>query len=107
MGLWRVPNDLIREPFAAMRFVLDGRDRSLAVGGMMLTSAPVSTRKWAPDMESLMWRRIDLGWLGLAVKRLFTAISLDRVGSFPNPILVSGLGVVVQSTGMATCNSKP
>merc|ERR1739846_16422 len=42
-------------------------------------------------MESLMWRRIDFGWLvESAVKRLFIATSLDRVGSFPTPILVSG-----------------
>merc|ERR1739842_231397 len=80
---WRVPNDFIREPFAAMRFVLVGRDRSLDVGGMMLTSAPVSTRNWAPDMESLMWSRVDLGWLKSAVRRLFIAVSPDRVGSFP------------------------
>jgi hypothetical protein len=36
---------LILEPFAAMRFMLDGWDRSEPVGGTMLTSAPVSTRK--------------------------------------------------------------
>ena len=51
-----------------------------------------------------------MGWLGLAVKRLFTAISLDQVGSFPTLILVSGWstsGRLVQSIGMATRISWP
>ena len=124
MVFWRVPKDLIGEPFAATRPVLVGRglDRSLEVGGITLTSAPVSIRNWAPEMGSRMWRRIDVAWLfgsavngsmaqtppgWLAVKRLFIGISLDRVGSFP--ILVSGwawepMGL---SMSMVVCRTRP
>ena len=118
---------MIGEPFAATRPFPVGRglDRSLEVGGITLTSAPVSIRNWAPEMGSRMWRRIDVAWLfgsavngslaqtppgWLAVKRLFIGISPDRVGSFPNLILVSGWspsGHLVQSMSMAIRISWP
>ena len=48
---------MILEPFAAMRFMLDGLFRSGPVGGTMLTSAPVSTRKYVLERASLTWSR--------------------------------------------------
>ena len=70
---WRVPNDFIREPFAATRFILDGRERSLPVGGTMLTSAPVSIRKWAPDVTSRTCRSSEVGCCWPA-ERLFSSM---------------------------------
>ena len=61
IALWRVPKDLIRDPLAATRFCLDGLERSLDEGGIMLTSDPVSTRKWMPVTVSLTWRRVVVG----------------------------------------------
>ena len=48
----------------------------------MLTSAPVSMRKCAPEMVSLTCRR-DTFVVGLAAEKLFSWRYSGRFGSFP------------------------
>ena len=83
--IWRVPNDLIREPLAATRLRVGGRRRSEAAGGIMLTSAPVSMRKSAPELVSLTWRR-DTFEVVFAAEKLFSWRDSGRLARFPGSV---------------------
>ena len=87
-AIQRVPNDLILEPFATTSLMPGGRLRSEVLGGMILTSTPVSMRKRAPEAASLTWSRetvVELIFKGVdwEVERAFISIVLDPTGSFP------------------------
>ena len=71
---------MMGEPLAAMRFRFCGSFASAVVGGTMLTLAPVSMRKWVPEMVSKMCMRYD----ALPAERLFIELFvLDRPDRFP------------------------
>ena len=50
--MWRVPNDLMGVPLAAMRDWLFGLVAFAKLGGRMLRAEPVSTRKYFRELES-------------------------------------------------------
>ena len=55
--IWRVPNDFMGVPFAAMSGVLFDIVAFTSPGGKMLSSEPVSTRKYCLELLSNTWRR--------------------------------------------------
>ena len=68
-----------------MRLKLGGFTLSGPVGGTILTSAPVSTRKYVPKLVSRTWSKVSVGcWVA---ERLFNAKILGRNGSFPGLML--------------------
>ena len=55
--IWRVPNDFMGVPFAAMSGWLFDVVAFTSPGGKMLSSEPVSTRKYFLELASKTWRR--------------------------------------------------
>ena len=70
----------IGDPFTATRDCFCGFFDSVAEGDTMLTSAPVSTRKWFLEALSKISKRYDL-----PAERLFTdcLVAFDRLVRFP------------------------
>ena len=55
--IWRVPNDFMGVPFAAMSGRLFELVALTSPGGKMLSAEPVSTRKYFLELLSKTWRR--------------------------------------------------
>ena len=93
-SIWRVPNVRMGVLLAAMRERLAGLLRSASVGGTMLNSAPVSTKKTVLVTPSRMWSN----GFGEPADKLFSSLTFGRVESFP---------MAVSRTGTVGCSCGP